>query len=247
MSDPPMKRSAPALRSGRDRRAAPRCARRPAAVPSAGAADRTHAVVDAVRKALHHERAIGDDRQDERRHRRVVAQQIALGQLELRPEQLGEVGDPDPRAIGQGDRPVPARVLELAQFVDDGLHLVEGLQHMVDRRLSASAFAQCSRGPPAFALRASARQAAGPSAASARQAPSALSHDAVRLLVVAQAEIDRVAQDPVVGPLREADLRDELGPDPVRGFVAGDLAGKRRLLRRARLEQLRHALELALG
>ena len=55
-----------------------------------------------------------------------------------------------------------------------------------------------------------------------------------------------MAQDPIVGPLREADLRDELGPHPVRGFVARDLAGKRRLLRRARLEQLRHALELVL-
>ena len=82
-----------------------------------------HAVVDAVGKALHDERTIGDDRQDERRDGRVVAQQVALGQLELRPERLGEVGDPDSAAIGQGDRPVAARVFELAQLVDDGLHL----------------------------------------------------------------------------------------------------------------------------
>ena len=55
-----------------------------------------------------------------------------------------------------------------------------------------------------------------------------------------------MAQLAVVGPLREADLGDELGPHPVRGFVALDLVGKRRLLRLARLEQLRHPLELVL-
>ena len=58
----------------------------------------------------------------------VVAQQVALGQLELRPEQLREVGDADPRAVGQRDRAVPARVFERAQLVDDRLHLGEGPQ-----------------------------------------------------------------------------------------------------------------------
>ena len=50
-------------------------------------------IVDAVRKSLHDERTIGDDGEDERRDGRVVAQQVALGQLELRPEELGQVGD----------------------------------------------------------------------------------------------------------------------------------------------------------
>ena len=37
--------------------------------------------------------------------------------------------------------------------------------------------------------------------------------------VVAQPEIDRMPQFAVGSPLREPDLRDELGPDPVRAFV----------------------------
>jgi hypothetical protein len=55
-----------------------------------------------------------------------------------------------------------------------------------------------------------------------------------------------MAQLAVVGPLREANLRDELRPDPVRGFVALDLVGKRRLLRLTGLEKLRYPLELVL-
>ena len=57
--------------------------------------------VDAVREALHHQRPIGDGRQQERRDRRVVAQQVALRQLQRRPEHLREVGDAEPFAAGQ--------------------------------------------------------------------------------------------------------------------------------------------------
>ena len=75
--------------------------------------------VDAVRKPLHHQRPIGDGGQDERRHLRVVAEQIALGELAVRPEDLREVGDAEPLAVGQLDRAVAAGVLERAQLIDD--------------------------------------------------------------------------------------------------------------------------------
>src|SRR4051794_1277853 len=48
----------------------------------------------------------------------------------------------------------------------------------------------------------------------ARRRRSGLADDLARRLVVAQAEEARVAQAPGAGPLREADLRDELGLDP---------------------------------
>ena len=51
-----------------------------------------------------------------------------------------------------------------------------------------------------------------------------LPHHFDRGLVVAQAEIDRMPQLVVGGPLREADLRDEIGPHPVRRLVRLDRA-----------------------
>ena len=57
--------------------------------------------VDAVRQPLHHQRPVVDDRQDERRDPRVEANQVALGLLDLRPEDLVEVGDLERVAVGQ--------------------------------------------------------------------------------------------------------------------------------------------------
>ena len=51
----------------------------------------------AVRIALHHHRAVAEVRQQHVGHVGVVLEQIALGEAELRPEDLAEVGEPDLR------------------------------------------------------------------------------------------------------------------------------------------------------
>ena len=75
---------------------------------------------DAVRKALHHERAVGHRRQDVRRDLRVVAEQIAFGQLLLRPEHLVQVGHREPLAARQFERAVAPGVFERAEVIDEG-------------------------------------------------------------------------------------------------------------------------------
>ena len=55
-----------------------------------------------------------------------------------------------------------------------------------------------------------------------------------------------MAQLVVARPLGEADLGDEVGPDPVRRFARLDRVGERRVLHFPRLEQLRNARELLL-
>src|ERR1041384_8678716 len=84
--------------------------------------------------------------------------------------------------------------------------------------------------------------------------PIAPSPDARRLLaphingalVIAEAEIHRMPQLPVAGPRGELDLRDELGPRPVRPLFRLRLRGERTLFRFERLEELHHARELLL-
>ena len=49
----------------------------------------------AVRVPLHHHRAVADVRQQDRRDVGVVLDQVALGDAELGPEQLVEVGERD--------------------------------------------------------------------------------------------------------------------------------------------------------
>src|SRR5204862_6704297 len=61
----------------------------------------------------------------------------------------------------------------------------------------------------------------------------------------AQAEVDRMAQLYVRRPLGELDLRDQLGADPVGTLVGFRTRVKWTLARRARFQQLHHALELA--
>ena len=74
--------------------------------------------VDAVREPLHHERPVGEHRRMTRRHPRVVAEQIALGELQRRPEHLAQVGDGQRVAAGQLEGAVLAAVLEV-RSVDD--------------------------------------------------------------------------------------------------------------------------------
>src|SRR5262245_52889971 len=48
---------------------------------------------DAIRIALHDQRAVFEHWQDERRNPYVMAKEVAFRQLQLRPEQFAEVGD----------------------------------------------------------------------------------------------------------------------------------------------------------
>jgi hypothetical protein len=71
-----------------------------------------------------------------------------------------------------------------------------------------------------------------------------LADDLTSRLVVPQAEIHRMAEFLVRRPLGEADLCHEIRCDPVRRLVGLDPFGKRGLIDRARLQQLRHARQL---
>ncbi len=99
---------------------------------------------DAVREALHHERTIGHGRQDERRDARVVAHQIALGQLQLRPEQLVQVGDLQRVAVGQGQHAILPRSLQCRQLIDARSTFVVRRSAFFVRR-SGSRFASVGR------------------------------------------------------------------------------------------------------
>ena len=63
----------------------------------------------AVRIALHDHRAIAQVRQQRIGHVRVVLEQVALGQPELGPEDLAQVGQPDVLPIDGEDDVVLAR------------------------------------------------------------------------------------------------------------------------------------------
>src|SRR5205085_9287566 len=59
---------------------------------------------DAVREPLHHERPIGDRRQQEWRHASVVRHEVALGVATLRKESLVEIGDVEPLIAAEVQR-----------------------------------------------------------------------------------------------------------------------------------------------
>ena len=63
----------------------------------------------AVRVALHHHRAIAQVRQQHVGDVGVVLQQVALGEAELRPEELAEVGEPDLLPVDRAGRRCPDR------------------------------------------------------------------------------------------------------------------------------------------
>src|SRR5204863_7679176 len=71
----------------------------------------------------------------------------------------------------------------------------------------------------------------------------ALSRNLLRLLVVAEPEIDRLTQDPIRRPLGEPHLRDQLGLHPVRRLVLRHFLTERRRPRFERREEGHHALE----
>ena len=79
--------------------------------------------VDAVREALHHERPVRHRGQQHRRDSGVVAKEVALRQLQLRPERLREIGDVQTLSTGQLDRAIFPGILERAQLID---HMRDG-------------------------------------------------------------------------------------------------------------------------
>ena len=174
---------------------------------------------DAVRKALHHERPVGDRGQDVRRGLHVVAEQIALGELLLRPEHLVQVGDREPLAAGQFERAVAPGVFERVQLIDER---VERGPAATSRRSGAGAR---RRGawtfdcvPPPRGRRVSGCSRTCP--------PFSSRTHLARILVVPQPEIHRMPQLRVGGPLGEPDLRDELAARTQcgRSLVCGRMA-----------------------
>ncbi len=88
--------------------------------------------IDAVGKALHHQRPLVDDRQDQRRDARVVADQIALGELRPRPEDLLQIGDVERVAVRKLKPPILLRCSRSSSCaVSDsacGAHALSGLR-----------------------------------------------------------------------------------------------------------------------
>ena len=74
---------------------------------------------DTVGEALHHQWAIGDTGQDERRDLDVVAKQIAFGDPQIFPERLCQVGHLDAVAVGQDELAVLPRRFEGVELIED--------------------------------------------------------------------------------------------------------------------------------
>ncbi len=81
---------------------------------------------DPVGEPFHHQRTVRNHRENCGRHADVVAEEIALGQLQPGPEHFVKVGDGEGVAVGQCQRAVPACILECLKL----RHEIAGL----DRR-----------------------------------------------------------------------------------------------------------------
>ena len=71
-----------------------------------------------IRIAFHRQRPVVYGRKNERRRFDVVAEEIALGEALLRPEDLVEVADAQHIAAGKIDAAVAMRVLERAKLIE---------------------------------------------------------------------------------------------------------------------------------
>ena len=105
---------------------------------------------DAVGEALHDQRPIGDGRQHEGRGADVIAEEIALRQLLLRPENLMQVRDAQPVATGEREHTVAAGLLQLRQLIEQ--HLGPGFGVQDAGSASGSAFGGLSFGVHAFSV-----------------------------------------------------------------------------------------------
>jgi hypothetical protein len=91
-------------------------------------------VADAVRKTLHHERAVRNDREDAGGHSHVVAEEVAFRRGQIGPEDLLEVADVERVAVGQRDDAFLAAVLEVLQLIDNELEGLGGSRDWSDWR-----------------------------------------------------------------------------------------------------------------
>src|SRR4029077_10705036 len=73
---------------------------------------------DTVWKTLHHERAVGDRRQESRRDLDVVAKEVTLRELLLWPEDLVKVGDPQCVTVWQLEQTVLTAGFNLAELIE---------------------------------------------------------------------------------------------------------------------------------
>ena len=213
--------------------------------------------VDAVREALHHQRPLGDDRQQPRRHARVEAEQVALGVAVGRPEHLAQVGDLERLAAGQRDDAVLLRVLHLLELRDQGVELRRrgDADRARRRRTLRRRRRQLALGAGLDGLsllhaaphqHGALRRRAGLGRLRCRH-PRRLQRDAARIDVVAQPQVHGVTQVRLVGPAGERDLGDQLRLDPVDRFVGWHRAVERRAIDGARAQHLRDARQLAIG
>src|SRR5207237_5683477 len=75
--------------------------------------------VHAIWKTLHDERAIFYHRQQKRRDAHVIAHQLALGNLQFRPEQLPQVADIEPLIARQVENAGAGAMLDRFELVDE--------------------------------------------------------------------------------------------------------------------------------
>ena len=84
--------------------------------------------------------AVGNGGKNERGYLDVIAKQITLGQLSLRPENFGRVADAKAASIGKLDGAVATRVLERLKLIEDGgqrrIDLVAGASGWFDPGLT---------------------------------------------------------------------------------------------------------------
>src|SRR5262245_15225552 len=72
--------------------------------------------LDAVWKALHHERTILDDRKNHRRQTRVVAEEVALGVIRAWPEHLLQIGNVERVSVGKLQLAVLLALFEVVEL-----------------------------------------------------------------------------------------------------------------------------------
>ena len=174
-----------------------------------------------------------------RRDLHVVAEQIALGQLLLRPEHLVQVGDRELLAVRKLEHAVAPCLLRARAAGRQRARSGCGVRARPG--LTSRRFAR-------FAVRALAIRATATLNRASMRTPNdaSVSRDVLRLLVVAQSEIHRMPQLAVGRPLGELDLRDERRLRPSAAARWSSAAANGHVVGLERLEQLHQARELAL-
>src|SRR5262245_16397713 len=204
--------------------------------------------VDAVWKSLHHEGPVRDGRQDERRDLCVVADQIALGQLEVRPEDLVQVADPEVEVSRERDHGLASGVLEKAQLlyqVPGSRFHVQGSQFPVRGSWFPVPGGRLLGRRTRRRTRTRTRTRTSTRTRTLNPEPGTwnlcdlLAPNVFSLLVIPQPEVDGMPQDIVGGPLSEANLCDELRLNPVGLLVRWRTAAERVFLDCQRFEERR--------